>query len=157
DYVDVTAFVVRDGNQTRTYKAEADVPADLRARREDMIARAKNLTQPGRFLVDKHGIGFRLRVEGTIEPDRSWRGLQIIITDNAGQRRYDRLEDVPEPYQGQARELTVHQGVEEVGLVSYWREHGRLPRLDWAMVAAFAAIAGAGGLTNTLYSSFARD
>jgi hypothetical protein len=64
---------------------------------------------------------------------------------------------VPEPYQGQARELTVHQGVEEVGLVSYWREHGRLPRLDWAMVAAFAAIAGAGGLTNTLYSSFARD
>ena len=35
--------------------------------------------------------------------------------------------------------------------------HGRLPGLDWAMVVAFIGIAGAGGLSNTLFSNYARD
>jgi hypothetical protein len=36
-------------------------------------------------------------------------------------------------------------------------EHRSLPPLDWAMLAPLAAIAGAGGMTNTLFSNFARD
>ena len=35
--------------------------------------------------------------------------------------------------------------------------HGRLPPLDWATVVAFIGIAGAGGLSNTLFSNYARD
>jgi hypothetical protein len=35
--------------------------------------------------------------------------------------------------------------------------HGRLPGLDWAMIMAFIGIAGAGGLSNTLFSNYARD
>ena len=32
-----------------------------------------------------------------------------------------------------------------------------LPGVDWGLLAAFAAIAGAGGLSNALFSNFARD
>ncbi len=41
--------------------------------------------------------------------------------------------------------------------MSYARENGGLPPLDWAMVVAFIGIAGAGGLSNTLFSNYARD
>ena len=37
------------------------------------------------------------------------------------------------------------------------RDHGRLPALDWATIVAFIGIAGAGGLSNTLFSNYARD
>src|SRR6201999_615056 len=55
------------------------------------------------------------------------------------------------------RNLLAHEGVEYVGLLSYGRETGGLPPLDWAMVVAFIGIAGAGGLSNTLFSNYARD
>ena len=42
-------------------------------------------------------------------------------------------------------------------MLSYGRETGGLPPLDWAMVVAFIGIAGAGGLSNTLFSNYARD
>ena len=43
------------------------------------------------------------------------------------------------------------------GFVDYWREHGGLPPLDWPLLAALSAIAGAGMLTNALFSNYARD
>src|SRR6185436_1343100 len=36
-------------------------------------------------------------------------------------------------------------------------EHGNLPSLDWKMIVSFIAIAGAGGLTNMMFSNYARD
>jgi hypothetical protein len=44
-----------------------------------------------------------------------------------------------------------------VNVFSYFAEHGRLPAVDWGLLAAFVGIAGAGGMTNIMYSSFARD
>ena len=41
--------------------------------------------------------------------------------------------------------------------MKYGRETGGLPPLDWAMVVAFIGIAGAGGLSNTLFSNYTRD
>jgi len=155
--VDVTAFAVSRDGRVQTYKAEKDVPQDLRPKRAGMIVQARKFARPGEFLVESDKDGVRLRIDGLLQPDRSWQARRITITQGDDTHSYERLEDVPEPFQARARELVAHQGVEEVGLVSYWREHGRLPPLDWAMIAAFAAIAGAGGLTNTLYSSFARD
>ena len=49
------------------------------------------------------------------------------------------------------------QGLELVSLIGYAREHGRLPYLEWAMLAGLAAIAGAGGLSNSLFSNYTRD
>ena len=43
------------------------------------------------------------------------------------------------------------------GWLGYVRDHGRLPPLDWATIVAFIGIAGAGGLSNTLFSNYARD
>jgi len=54
-------------------------------------------------------------------------------------------------------ELVVHEGVEHKSLWGYFWRHGRLPELDWFTLVAFAAIAGAGGLANTLFSNYARD
>src|SRR5439155_17316586 len=51
----------------------------------------------------------------------------------------------------------AHQGVEHKSLFNYFRQHGRLPDLDCFTLAAFAAIAGSGGLANTLFSNYTRD
>ena len=50
-----------------------------------------------------------------------------------------------------------NQGFERAGLVGYWRQHGTLPALDWPLLAALSAIAGAGMLSNALFSNYARD
>ena len=55
------------------------------------------------------------------------------------------------------RSWVENQGFRRVGLWGYWRRFGRLPGVDWGLLAAFAAIAGAGGLSNALFSNFARD
>ena len=55
------------------------------------------------------------------------------------------------------RAWVANQGFERVGLLGFWWRHGRLPDVDWSLLAAFAAIAGAGGLSNALFSNYARD
>ena len=42
-------------------------------------------------------------------------------------------------------------------MIGELQKHGRLPDLDWVMIVGFIAIAGAGGLTNTMFSNYARD
>ncbi len=52
----------------------------------------------------------------------------------------------------------VHnQGFRREGLFAYWRQHGSLPPLDWPLLAALSAIAGAGMLSNALFSNYAHD
>ena len=63
----------------------------------------------------------------------------------------------PSRLRARFRNLLAHEGVEYVGVVKYARETRRLPPLDWAMVVAFIGIAGAGGLSNTLFSNYTRD
>jgi hypothetical protein len=53
--------------------------------------------------------------------------------------------------------LVRNQGFVRDDLMNYWREHGGLPSLDWPLLAALSAIAGAGMLTNALFSNYARD
>ena len=72
-------------------------------------------------------------------------------------RSYATLDEVPTPHGPRLRNLVEHRGFERVSLPGYVAEHGRLPPLDWAMLASFCAIAGAGGLSNTLFSNYARD
>lgn len=155
--IEVVAFrVTRDG-ESRTFAAADQVPAELAPKRDLMVARARSLAIPGRFLVQDTRKSATLTIQGTIASDGSWQATDIVVAGAAGTQSYRNLADVPEPYADLARELVRHQGMEEVNAISYWREHGRLPNLNWALLATLAAIAGAGGLTNTLFSSFARD
>ena len=51
----------------------------------------------------------------------------------------------------------ANRGVEPRNLVTYLLKDGTLPDLDWALLAAFFAIAGMGGFSNSLYSNYTRD
>jgi len=66
-------------------------------------------------------------------------------------------EEVPPEFRPTLTALIAHQGVEHKSLFGYFRQHGGLPPLDWFTLAAFAAIAGSGGLANTLFSNYTRD
>jgi hypothetical protein len=97
-------------------------------------------------------------VAGRIDENQEWQAERFTVAASGqSPQTFTRLADVPEPYRERFAELVANQGLRLVGLVGYFREHGALPPLDWAMLAAFAAIAGAGGMTNTLFSNYARD
>ena len=74
-----------------------------------------------------------------------------------GAQSYRELNQVPDPYRKRFEQLTKHRGLEVTSLFGYVKEHGKLPPVDWVILAAFIAIAGAGGMTNTLFSNYARD
>jgi len=141
------------------YGIDAPVPNEIQERRQQMVARATELAQPDRFFVRQREGETTLSAEGRIDDaDHGWLLERIIVSDADGQRTYDRLEDVPDQrLRSQVRELVENQGLRRVQVVAYVRETGKLPDLDWALIATFASIAGAGGLTNSLLSNYARD
>ncbi|MGD9723950.1 MAG: Nramp family divalent metal transporter [Pirellulales bacterium] len=99
-----------------------------------------------------------LTITGSIDAARAWHAEQFTVTrPGRPPDRYPQLAEVPEPYRARAAELVRTEGLHLVNLATYYKENGALPPLDWAMLAAFAAIAGAGGMTNTLFSNYARD
>lgn len=53
--------------------------------------------------------------------------------------------------------LCEGKGQIAVNVAAYLWQEGRLPTLDWATLAAFAAIAGVGGLSNTQFSNYSRE
>ncbi|HEV3342266.1 MAG TPA: Nramp family divalent metal transporter [Pirellulales bacterium] len=152
----VTEFIVeRDGGR-QVFKLGDEVPDDLFSVRVRMTARAVELAQPDRFYVETRQEEATLSMKGTIGKDRVWQATEFVVL-GASRDAYARLDEVPQPWAGQFRELIENQGLARAGLVSYIGQHGTLPPLDWAMVATLAAIAGAGGMTNTLFSNYARD
>jgi hypothetical protein len=153
----VTGFIVQTKATTTTYKTEAEVPADLQARREALVAAAQARAERGGFYVRTLWRGATITVEGRIALNQTWLPERFTVESHGATKTYERLAGVPEPYAGVLRQFVEFQGLEHVGLVGYMREHGRLPPLDWAMLAAFAAIAGAGGMTNAMFSNYARD
>jgi hypothetical protein len=115
------------------------------------------LARPGRFLIEDRKDGTTLHVSGEIIAHRDWRAERFAVITADQKHEYVSLAEVPEPHRKRFEELLYHKGLTHVGLVSYTREHGRLPPQDWAMLAGFAAIAGLGGMANTLFSNYARD
>jgi len=81
----------------------------------------------------------------------------LKVTREGGTREFQRLEDVDEPARSRLSNLLRHEGVEYASVTGYVSRHGHLPPLDWATIVAFIGIAGAGGLSNTLFSNYARD
>lgn len=127
--------------------------------RAAMVAMAESTAKPGKFFIRDERGGRSLTIHGDIEADGSWRMKHVKIQAANEFRIHAEtgLNSMPPLDARRAQELVDNQGLERVGMFSYWREHGRLPELNWMLLATLAAIAGAGGLSNTLYSSFARD
>ena len=157
------------------YSNRADLPADLQEPFEQLTRRAVAMAIPGRFTVDDvmevvdrtsgddsvadATVQVALSMTGTIAESQSWQPERFTVT-RPGQSpvEYRQLADVPAAV---SRAFRRADRAIKVCNWSVWSamcgQHGSLPPLDWAMLAAFAAIAGAGGLTNTLFSNFARD
>ena len=57
-----------------------------------------------------------------------WKPSRLSLRDSTGTRDFSDLAQVPEPFADRFRNLLAHEGVEYVGLVSYARENGGLPR-----------------------------
>src|SRR5205823_5491057 len=133
------------------------IPDDLRERYREMRERAARLAHPGRFFLRTAHGDATLTAAGTVEAGQRWHGSRFTVHEGGTVLGFNDVEKVPGPYRAHFEELLANRGLTHVGLVGYTREHGRLPPLDWAMVAAFTAIAGLGSLANTLFSNYCRD
>ena len=153
----VTMFVVSRAGDVQSFGIGDPVPVDLQNQRRRLLARARSLVGRGGFFVEDYEAGVTLTLQGRIGSDRSWQPQRFSVSEAGQVRDYDRLEDVPEPFAARFREWVTNQGVERVSLIGYTRKHGRLPDLDWALLAGLIGIAGAGGLSNTLFSNYSRD
>jgi hypothetical protein len=157
----VTALVVREGGTSRRLEPGANLPEDeaLGVRMTRLAERATVLTRRGGFYVESVDslTGNRVSVEGTIRSDQTWLPSRFRITEGSQTHVFERQESVPAEYSERVRGWIANRGFERIGLVSYWWRYGRLPDVDWSLLAAFAAIAGAGGLSNALFSNYARD
>ena len=138
-------------------KKDQDLDDALRTKRDELQARAEAMLQPGQFFFETRAeSGTVLSARGVVED--GWRATEFAIAPPGDSvKTYERLDQLPEEYRATFTELIKHEGVEHKSLWGYWRKHGKLPPLDWFTLVAFAAIAGAGGLANTLFSNYARD
>jgi hypothetical protein len=133
------------------------LPADEKARRDAVVAKAVAQMRPGEFFVETQPEeGAVLSVSGRVN-NGQWAAERFSVTDADGKRQFDRLEDVPPKYAPRLAELLKNRGLEKRSLAKYVVEHKRLPDVDWFMLAAFTAIAGAGGLSNSMFSNYTRE
>jgi hypothetical protein len=138
-------------------RAPSAIPAAIKQESDQLLTRARELSRPGAFFVRTSQPGLTLQAEGSVINHHLWQASALSVILGNITLDYDSLSRVPEPFASRFRNLLDHEGVEYVGIVGYLLEHGRLPDLNWRMVVAFIGIAGAGGLSNTLFSNYARD
>jgi hypothetical protein len=152
-------LVVTGGMKPMYYnlRATGSLPASLQQVRDELLKQARELSRPHAFFVRTQSSDATLEAKGEIVDHHRWQPSLLTIKSQGLTNRYHDLREVPMPFASQFHNLLDHEGVQYVGLVGYVGRHGRLPDLDWAMVVAFIGIAGAGGLSNTLFSNYARD
>ena len=121
------------------------------------LVQSKPFVGSKRFLLRTSDQGVTLSAEGTVENHHTWVADRLAVEDSAGEQPYSSLGQVPEPHRGRLKQYLEEEGLEYVSLIGYTSERGKLPPLDWATIVAFIAIAGAGGLTNSMFSNYARD
>jgi hypothetical protein len=131
--------------------------ATLRRVRDELLEQARQYSAPDQFFFATRSGDIRIQAAGIVEDHHFWRPHRLAVSTRTETRQYTRLSDVPQPFRSRLDDLLAHEGLEHANLVRYVREHGSLPSLDWAVLVAFIGIAGAGGLTNTLFSNYARD
>lgn len=135
---------------------EGASPGEAEVWKERLSRQGVELCRPGRFTVARVAANRTLQVTGEIVGS-IWRADGVAVTTAEGTDRFSSIESLSPADQEVALDLVANRGFERVGLWSYWSREHRLPDADWGIVAAFAAIAGAGGLSNALFSNYARD
>lgn len=157
DRATIAEFRLREGTAVRVFKSQRDIPSEWTKLVEQLVDEARPYAARGEFLVSAHDDDTHYTAQGTITADGRWQAVSATLTRDGQRREYSGLADVPAPFGERLANLVEHRGFERVSLLGYVGEHGHLPPLDWAMLASFCAIAGAGGLSNTLFSNYARD
>lgn len=114
-------------------------------------------TTKDRFLIEAGDGGETLIAEGNVIDYHIFTPTRLQVRSSDAVRTFSSLPEIPEPQRSRMKNHLQHEGLAYVNLYAYVREHGRLPALDWAFIVAFVAIAGAGGLTNSMFSNYARD
>lgn len=154
------------GVATKKYQITDDKKRDVsskllpvvQSRLEAMFDQALRVAARRGFLTRFNEDQLTIEIEGTTADNGShWREERIAVTVDGKTESYSSLDQVPEPYGKRARKLVANEGLEPVGIIGYIIAKGRLPDLNWGVLAGFAAIAGAGGLSNAQFSNYARD
>lgn len=163
-------LITRDGKREKFNLANTD-KLDERAVeiREQTLTRTKEFAGTQRFIIEVRDGNETLVAKGDVVDHHRFQANQLEVWSNAAEREsssptqtftmdeYSSLDDVPDPHRSRLANHLQHEGLAYVNVFKYVGEHGQLPPLDWAVVVAFIAIAGAGGLTNTMFSNYARD
>jgi hypothetical protein len=152
-------LVVAVGDRTRRFDLRGNdkIPAIAQLVLGRLLDQARARGKPHHFFVETEAKGAVLSADGEIVDYHFWEPERLTVRDSRGEHEYFELGSVPAPYSAIFRNLLAHEGVEYVDLTGYVRQTGRLPSLDWATIVAFIGIAGAGGLSNTMFSNYARD
>ena len=127
-------------------------------RRDTAVAEAVRLMHAGTFLIETQpdAEGVALSAAGRVEDGR-WVADRFTTRDAQGVRKFEDLDEMPPNSARRLHELVENQGVEKHSLFRYIAEHHELPNINWMMLAAFAGIAGAGGMTNSMFSNYTRE
>jgi hypothetical protein len=155
----VTKFGAMDErlHKTTWFDVNKSLPESTASDEERILARIGPLAKPGRFLVDTTRGDESFRISGEITAQGEW-FAEHVVTQTKGGPPFDRT---PSQFTGPDAEFVNqyvrNQGFQREALWSYWSKHGGLPPLDWPLLAALSAIAGAGMLSNALFSNYARD
>jgi hypothetical protein len=154
-------LIVVEGDKKTTYDLTAleKIPVELRFARNRALSQSKPFadSESERFYFSASAEDETLTAEGRVEDHHLWKPQRLTIETATGKQEFTRLADVPPPQRERFAELLKREGLEHVSLVGYVQKHNRLPPLDWAQIVAFIGIAGAGGLTNSMFSNYARD
>ena len=159
----VTSFIVRTGENKQSFAMGDSISPDLQPRYQRMVAAAMARVEQKGFFVrhrqeDQHQQEERtLVVEGDVDSDGRWMPVAFSAQEGDQLSSWTKLEEIPEPLASTFTELVRNRGVEHKNLLGYLFSGGQLPDLDWALLAAFASIAGAGGIANALLSNYVRD
>lgn len=151
-------IVTRGGKTTKFNLANADKLDEAAAEvREQLLKRAQVFAGSKRFVIEATDGAETLIAEGDVIDHHTFRPARLRVRLRDSEQEFASLDDVPEPQRARLANHLKHEGLAYVSVFKYVGEHGQLPPLDWAVVVAFIAIAGAGGLTNTMFSNYARD
>ena len=153
----ITSFSVKQAGHTETYRSGRTIPVDLQYERQRLVDLAKLKAQKGQFFVKKIEGELVLIVEGKIREDNFWQATTFSVREKGQILKYDEIEQIPAIHRSRFHSLVEKQGLEEQNLLTYLKEKGELPALDWALLAGFFSIAGIGGMANSLFSNYARD
>ena len=153
----ITSFSVKREAEERVFGMGETLPPDVQEPVQRMMREALARVGPKRFFVEHQEGEAIFKAKGRIAPNGRWHGERFSLVRDGSQIRYDRLEQVPEAFRSRLHNLLENKGLERRNVLGYIWEHGALPPLPWALLAAFFAIAGAGGMSNSLFSNYARD